>query len=67
MRSIIRAYVREFLLEMVDGVQEDDSPDGEDVQEFSAVGGGAIAGFTAPLGMTGDDMRSGLKKRRKKV
>ena len=57
--------MREILLEMAEDVQEGDELENEDVQEFSGVG--AVAGFTAPLGMSGDDMRTSLKKRRKKA
>lgn len=64
MKNTLRAYVRQVLLELADEVQEVDEQEGEDVKEFSGVG--AVAGFTAPLGMSGDDMRSGLKRKRKK-
>jgi hypothetical protein len=50
---------------MAEDVQEGDELENEDVQEFSGVG--AVAGFTAPLGMSGDDMRTSLKKQRKKA
>ena len=64
MKNTLRAYIRQIILEFADEVQEVDEQEGDDVQEFSGVG--AVAGFTAPLGMSGDDMRSGLKKKQRK-
>jgi len=43
--------------------QSDDSPE-EEIDEIGMAGGG-VAGFTAPLGMPGDDLRK--KKRTRKV
>ena len=40
------------------GELSDDDPKKEDIDEFS--GAGAIAGYTVPLGMSGDDL--GRKK-----
>ena len=64
MKNTLRAYIRQIILEFADEVQEVDEQEGDDVQEFSGVG--AVAGFTAPLGMSGDDMRSGIKKKQRK-
>ena len=64
MKNTLRAYIRQIILEFADEVQEVDDQEGNEVQEFSGVG--AVAGFTAPLGMSGDDMRSGLKKKQRK-
>ena len=47
------------------GTEEDGTEEQENVQEFSGVG--AIAGYTAPLGMSPDELgRKKNKPRRKK-
>lgn len=49
LRRLIRAKIMEALL----GEYEDE--DGDDVEEASSIGGGAIRGYTTPLGTGGND------------
>jgi hypothetical protein len=65
MNDILRRYIIEVIKDtrgMVD--EDDDLKDSEEISEFSGVG--AIAGFTAPLGMSGEDMEGPKVKERKK-
>ena len=43
--------------------EEPDDDIEKEIEEMSMAGGG-IAGFTAPLGMSGDDMRKSGKKKK---
>lgn len=65
---MLRQYIRAFILESnSDIIELDELDDDKKVDEFSAVSGGAIAGFTAPLGWSGKDLEGpGTKERRKK-
>lgn len=83
MNDLLRRYIREILSEVdanpADGNQlpgtpkpgeKEDKEEGEvdELEEFSSAG--AIAGFTAPLGMSGQDVEGpaarGERKKRKK-
>lgn len=55
MSSVLREYIRFLVAEALDRADEDDT-----IDEFCAVGGGAIAGYTAPLGADPDKL--GRKK-----
>ena len=44
-------------------VKQEETDDEKEMDEMSMAGGG-IAGFTAPLGMSGDDMRKSGKKKK---
>jgi hypothetical protein len=59
-RTVVEAHLarvpNQLVSEPSDGEREED----EAVDEFAAVGGGGIAGYTAPLGMDPD--RLGRKK-----
>ena len=53
---LLRRYIREIVEshQAPEDLEEEDSLDEDDLNEFSGVG--AIAGYTAPLGATSDDM-----------
>lgn len=73
-RSLLRSYIRWALEEqsnprvaqqLVDpNGEEDTDEEQENVQEFSVTSN--VAGFTAPLGMSGADMHGYKPKRRRK-
>jgi len=59
--------LRRYIIEIIKEIHEDsDELVDVDVNEFSAVGGGSIAGFTAPLGLSGKDIEAPKVKERGK-
>lgn len=67
MNDLLRRYIVEIIRETKEIDEDADELDDVDVNEFSSVGGGAISGFTAPLGMSGQDMEGpGVKERKKR-
>ena len=77
-KSLLKLYIRAMLTEMQDYrvptqlispktgekvKQAETDDDEEELDEMSCAGGG-VAGFTAPLGMSGDDMRKSNKKKK---
>jgi hypothetical protein len=65
MNDVLRRYIIEVIKETKQLVDEDDDePEHRSVSEFSGVG--AIAGFTAPLGLSGQDIEGPRAKERKK-
>jgi hypothetical protein len=76
-KRLLRQYIS-FVLEsskdarvpsqLVDsgGSEGEEKDEVEDVKEFSAVGAGAIAGFTAPLGMGASHMGPPKSKKKKR-
>lgn len=65
--SIIRSIVREMICESIEKSALEDllsEEEEEAIDEFSAIGGGAIAGHTGPLGS--DNRSPHLKKKKKK-
>lgn len=64
MNDLLRRYIFEIIAESSQ-TDEDELEDDDKIREFSGVG--AVAGFTAPLGMSGVDMRGpGVKERKKR-
>lgn len=63
MNDILRRYIVE-VIKTGSLVDEDEENLESDVNEFSGVA--SIAGFTAPLGMSGKDMQGPRVKERKK-
>ena len=64
MNDLLRRYIVEIINESPQ-IVEDEVETETEVNEFSGVG--AIAGFTAPLGMSGVDMQGpGVKERKKR-
>lgn len=73
--KLLKEYVR-FVLESAkdarvpnqlvgnEGTDQEDDDEAEDVKEFSGVG--AIAGFTAPLGYSAEDMQPNSSKKKKR-
>jgi hypothetical protein len=64
MNDILRRYIIEVIKETKQLVDEDEDIEHNSVSEFSGVG--AIAGFTAPLGLSGQDIEGPRVKERKK-
>lgn len=64
MNDILRRYIIEVIKETKQLVDEDEDIEHPNVSEFSGVG--AIAGFTAPLGLSGQDIEGPRVKERKK-
>ena len=65
MNDILRRYIIEVVKETKQLVDEDDdASESSEMSEFSGVG--AIAGFTAPLGLSGQDLEGPNVKERKK-
>jgi len=63
MNNVLRRYI----VEIIKDIDEDsDEITDVDVNEFSSIGGGAIAGFIAPLGLSGKDIEGPKVKERKK-
>ena len=59
--------LRRYIFEIITGssqVDEDELQDDDGITEFSGVG--AVAGFTAPLGLSGQDMEGPRVKERKR-
>lgn len=64
MNDLLRRYIIEIINESSQA-DEDETTTEDEMNEFSGVG--AIAGFTAPLGMSGVDMQGpGVKERKKR-
>ena len=74
--ALLKRYIKEILSEMQDyrvptqlispktgEKTKRKEADEKEIEEMSMAGGG-IAGFTAPLGMSGDDMRKSEKKKK---
>ena len=59
-----QARVPNQLVNLDDDEKDKKESDEDDMNEFSAVGGGAIVGYAAPLGATSEDM--GVKGGRRK-
>lgn len=68
MKHLLSHYVRLVIESMTSNARvpsqlvdvDDQSDEESDVNEFSGVG--AIAGFTAPLGMSANDLNNGKRK-----
>lgn len=80
MSTLLKRYIKEILSEMQDyrvptqlispntgeKVKQEETEDEDmekEIDEMSTAAGG-IAGFTAPLGMSGDDLRKSSKKKK---
>lgn len=66
MNDLLRRYIVEIVRETREIDEDPDLLDDVDVNEFSSIGGGSITGFTAPLGMSGQDMEGPRVKERSK-
>jgi len=65
MNDVLRRYIIEVVKESKQLFDEDDdTSEASEMSEFSGVG--AIAGFTAPLGLSGHDLEGPKVKERKK-
>lgn len=59
--SMLRKFIRKFIIENV--IDEDELEDeGDKTEEVSTLGGGAIRGYTTPLGTGGNREKDRLKK-----
>lgn len=65
MKSLLRQYIQ-MVVETVDKVEKsvaaDKEEDSDEIVEFS--GAGAVAGFTAPLGASSEDLQPPKSKRK---
>lgn len=80
MSTLLKRYIREILSEIQDyrvptqllspetgeKVKQDETEDEDMEKEIDemSMGAGGVAGYTAPLGMSGDDLRKSNKKRK---